>query len=55
MAIATVNPATGEVVKTFEPLSSAQIEIKLQKAIDTFATYRNTAFAQRAAWMIKAA
>jgi succinate-semialdehyde dehydrogenase/glutarate-semialdehyde dehydrogenase len=55
MAIATVNPATGQVVKTFEPLSSTQIEIKLQKAIDTFATYRNIPFAQRAAWMLKAA
>jgi succinate-semialdehyde dehydrogenase / glutarate-semialdehyde dehydrogenase len=55
MAIATTNPATGEVIKTFEPLSAAQIEIKLQKAIDTFATYRNVPFAQRAEWMLKAA
>jgi len=36
MAIATINPATGQVVKTFEPLSDAQIEVKLQKAADTF-------------------
>jgi len=55
MAIATVNPATGQLIKSFEPLSSAQIEIKLQKAIDTFATYRTTSFAQRAQWMLKAA
>src|SRR5579885_3170257 len=55
MAIATVNPTTGQVVKTFEPLSSAQIEIKLQKAIDTFHTYRKTPFSQRAQWMLKAA
>lgn len=55
MAIATVNPATGQVVKAFEPLSSAQIEAKLQKASDTFATYRNVPFAQRAQWMLKAA
>lgn len=55
MAIATVNPATGELIKSFEPLTSAQIEIKLQKAIDTFATYRKTSFAQRAQWMLKAA
>src|SRR5216683_1855502 len=34
MAIATINPATGQVVKTFEPLSDAQIEVKLQKAAD---------------------
>ncbi len=55
MAIATTNPATGQVIKSFEPLSAAQIEIKLQKAIDTFGTYRETTFAQRAQWMQKAA
>jgi succinate-semialdehyde dehydrogenase / glutarate-semialdehyde dehydrogenase len=55
MAIATTNPATGQVIKSFEPLSAAQIEIKLQKAIDTFASYRNVPFAQRAQWMQKAA
>ena len=55
MAIATVNPATGQVVKAFEPLSSAQIEAKLQKASATFANYRNVPFAQRAQWMLKAA
>jgi len=31
MAIATINPATGQVEKTFEPLSDAQLEVKLQK------------------------
>jgi len=55
MAIATVNPATGQVIKSFDPLSSADIEAKLQKAIETFATYRNVPFAQRAQWMLKAA
>src|ERR1700720_2410133 len=55
MAIATINPATGEVIKSFEPLSSAAIEGKLQKAIETFATYRNVPFAERAEWMQKAA
>jgi succinate-semialdehyde dehydrogenase/glutarate-semialdehyde dehydrogenase len=55
MAIATINPATGELIKSFEPLTSAQIETKLQKAIDTFATYRKSSFSQRAQWMLKAA
>src|ERR1700720_2009738 len=55
MAIATINPATGQVIKSFEPLSSAAIEAKLQKAIETFATYRHVPFAQRAEWMLKAA
>src|ERR1700756_1191337 len=55
MAIATINPATGQVIKSFDPLNSAAIEAKLQKAIETFATYRHVPFAQRAQWMLKAA
>jgi len=55
MAIATVNPATGQVLKTFEPLSDAQLEVKLQKAADTFLSYRKTPFAERARMMMNAA
>jgi succinate-semialdehyde dehydrogenase / glutarate-semialdehyde dehydrogenase len=55
MAIATVNPATGQVVKTFEALSDAELEVKLQKAADTFASYRHVPFAERAKLMLKAA
>jgi succinate-semialdehyde dehydrogenase/glutarate-semialdehyde dehydrogenase len=55
MAIATINPATGQVVKTFEALSDAQIEVKLQKAADTFSSYRKVPFAERARLMLKAA
>jgi succinate-semialdehyde dehydrogenase/glutarate-semialdehyde dehydrogenase len=55
MAIATTNPATGEVVKIFEPLSSAQIEQKLQLAAATFKAERRTPFAERARRMLKAA
>ncbi len=54
MAIATTNPATGEVIKSFTPLSAAEIEVKLQKASDTFEIYRKIPFAQRAEWMLKA-
>src|SRR6266704_2321018 len=55
MAIATINPATGQVLKTFEPLSDAQIEVKLQKAADTFLSYRKVPFGERAQMMLKAA
>jgi succinate-semialdehyde dehydrogenase / glutarate-semialdehyde dehydrogenase len=54
MAIATVNPATGQVLKTFEPLSDAQLEVKLQKAADTFLSYRRMPFAERARMMMNA-
>src|SRR6267143_361900 len=55
MAIATINPTTGQVLKTFEALSDAQIEVKLQKAADTFLSYRKVLFAERAQMMLKAA
>ncbi len=55
MAIATVNPATGEVLKTFEPLTAAQIEQKLQLATSAFQAYRRTSFAERAAKLLRAA
>jgi succinate-semialdehyde dehydrogenase/glutarate-semialdehyde dehydrogenase len=55
MAIASTNPATGEVMKTFEPLTSAQIEQKLQLATSAFRTHRRTSFADRASKMMRAA
>jgi succinate-semialdehyde dehydrogenase / glutarate-semialdehyde dehydrogenase len=55
MAIATINPATGEVVKTFPALSEAEIEKKLQLAVTAFRKERKTSFAERARRMTKAA
>src|SRR5437879_8443585 len=55
MAIATINTTTGEVVKSFEPLTSAQIEQKLQLAASAFRSHRRTSFADRAAKMMRAA
>src|SRR5215510_2253142 len=55
MAIATINPATGETLKSYDPLSDAEIDDRLARAAAAFAAYRHTSFAQRAAWMNKAA
>lgn len=55
MPIATINPATGETLQTFEELSPRQLEQKLQLAADTFRTYRKTSFANRAELMLQAA
>ena len=55
MAIASINPATGEVLKKFEPLSDAEIDAKIQRATKTFREYQSVAFAKRAAMMVKAA
>ena len=54
MAIATINPATNEVVKTFTALTEAQVDDKIDKAARTFQSYRKTSFADRARWMRKA-
>jgi succinate-semialdehyde dehydrogenase/glutarate-semialdehyde dehydrogenase len=55
MAIASVNPMTGEVLKTFEPLSQPAIEEKLQRASTAFPGFQRLAFAERARMMNKAA
>ena len=54
MAIASVNPATGQVLKTFEPLSDAQIQKKLQLAANTFPKFRKLSFAERGRMMARA-
>jgi succinate-semialdehyde dehydrogenase/glutarate-semialdehyde dehydrogenase len=55
VAIASINPATGQVLKTFEPLSDSQIEAKLQRAAERFPKFRKLSFAERASMMSKAA
>ena len=55
MAIATINPATGETLHIFQPLSEAEIEKKLQLAVAAFRAERKTSFADRAKRMTKAA
>ena len=55
MGIRTINPATGEVVKTFQALSEHEIEKKLELAVSAFQAERRTPFAVRAKRMLKAA
>ena len=55
MPIATINPATGETLATFKPLSTSEIEQKLELAVTTFRSERKTPFAERARRMLKAA
>jgi len=55
MAIATINPATGETLKTFEPLTDSEIDRKLGLAIATFRAHRRTAFQERSEKMTHAA
>lgn len=55
MAIATTNPATGRVEKTFDALTEQELESRIARAAAVFTTYRTTTFAERAAWMGAAA
>jgi succinate-semialdehyde dehydrogenase/glutarate-semialdehyde dehydrogenase len=55
MAIATINPATGELVKSFEALTEAQIEKKIQLATETFESYKRIPHSKRAEMLVRAA
>jgi acyl-CoA reductase-like NAD-dependent aldehyde dehydrogenase len=49
LAIATVNPSAGhQLIKSSASLRAAEIEAKLQRAADTFRSYRKVSFAERA-------
>jgi succinate-semialdehyde dehydrogenase/glutarate-semialdehyde dehydrogenase len=55
MAITSTNPATGEEVKTFEPLTEEQIDEKLELAARAFRHYGKTSFSDRAKKMVRLA
>jgi succinate-semialdehyde dehydrogenase/glutarate-semialdehyde dehydrogenase len=51
MPIQTIDPTTGEVVKTFEALNDSEIEDRLARAADAATAFRSTTFAERREWM----
>jgi succinate-semialdehyde dehydrogenase / glutarate-semialdehyde dehydrogenase len=55
MAIASTNPATGEVLKTFPELSDKEIAQKIDTAVAAFASHRKMPFSERASRMRRAA
>ena len=55
MPIASVNPATGKVLKNFESLTDQQLQSKIDFAAEAFHSYRKSSFAERARCMLKAA
>jgi succinate-semialdehyde dehydrogenase / glutarate-semialdehyde dehydrogenase len=54
MAIASVNPATGKTLKTFEPHSEAEIERRVALGAAEFLRWRRTSWTHRAERMTKA-
>jgi succinate-semialdehyde dehydrogenase/glutarate-semialdehyde dehydrogenase len=55
MAIATTNPATGQVIKSFDPMSAQEIDACLARAFAGFEQLTRTSFDERADWMRGAA
>jgi succinate-semialdehyde dehydrogenase/glutarate-semialdehyde dehydrogenase len=55
MSIQSVNPATGEVIETFEPTSAAQVEQIVAGAHAAFLEWRTQPWSRRSALMHKAA
>ncbi|MFJ7626928.1 NADP-dependent succinic semialdehyde dehydrogenase [Streptomyces sp. NPDC097595] len=55
MPIATVNPANGETLRTFDALNDDEIEKRIAAADAAFRDYRTTTFAERARLLNRAA
>lgn len=55
MRIESINPATGEVIETFEPFTSTQIDETLTRAHAAYRQWRTTPFAGRSALMRRVA
>ncbi|WP_031033663.1 NADP-dependent succinic semialdehyde dehydrogenase [Streptomyces sp. NRRL F-5650] len=55
MPIATVNPANGETLRTYEAMGEEEIERRIELAEATFRTYRTTGFYERAGLLRRAA
>ena len=55
MPISSINPATAEILQTFDSLTPDQVEGKLASATAAFCAHRLTSFADRATKMMRAA
>ncbi|GHB00610.1 succinate-semialdehyde dehydrogenase [NADP(+)] 1 [Algimonas arctica] len=53
--IASTNPATGKIEKSFTPHTDAEVDLAIAKSAAAFAQLKETTITQRAAWMHKAA
>lgn len=53
--IASINPATGETLRTFDPMTDTQVDDALALAESAWRSYRHTPLAGRARWLSAAA
>jgi succinate-semialdehyde dehydrogenase/glutarate-semialdehyde dehydrogenase len=55
MSISSINPATGQTLRTFESHSPARVNEVLDRATAAYLRHRRSSFADRSRWMRKAA
>src|SRR6266581_4815133 len=55
MAMTAINPATGDTIKTYEEMTSAEVAHVITQAHETFLDWKQTTFAERARLMQRAA
>src|SRR6476646_9873299 len=53
--IASINPATGETLRTFAPLSDRDLDHRLSRSEEAYRNYRKTSYADRKRWLTAAA
>src|SRR5437762_12941357 len=55
MAIASINPATGEKLREFSPINDVEIEKRLKRAEHAFQQHRRESFPKRAQLLVSVA
>jgi len=55
MKLESIDPATGELIESFDEIGDSDLEAALARAQQAFHAYRKTSFADRAGWLRKAA
>src|SRR5437763_4661790 len=55
MPISSINPATGEVLQTFDSLTEPQLEERIARGVEAFREHRLSSFADRSEKMMRAA
>jgi succinate-semialdehyde dehydrogenase/glutarate-semialdehyde dehydrogenase len=55
VSISTTNPATGKIIRTFEPFTAARVSESIDRAMAAYHEHRQTSFSERATRMRKAA
>jgi succinate-semialdehyde dehydrogenase / glutarate-semialdehyde dehydrogenase len=55
VTLQSINPATGDLIESFDEISDSDLDAALARAQHVFRAYRSTSFADRAGWLRKAA